>query len=452
MGGRSSGSRSSSNSNTNAGGGATTTTTTPLTLLATQALYGPLSPMRGFRQRHQDDEYEDDGPTSNKNNNNNNNKARLVLAPKDNPLLCNDNITMTKHTTTTTTTTTTNTPSSSSSSYSSILQKTKGSILVVPRGECTYEYKTYIAQSYYEAAGLIIYNTLASRYTLNKTKSSTPTPTTPYTVDDIIWPLQYHDYDCSYGHAVLPTTSSSTTLNFDHPLPYNSIQNDPLLSGDTNDNLCRMYDTNNLRDCPSKRCLVAKDDDNTYKNGEMTTMTTTTTAATTVCCAWDLHLLLWPDKDIESNVTITIPTVFITMAQGDQLLALMMEEQNSNNVVEAIIYTRWRPYYNVSSILIWVLGVSVAALAAFNSASDYHIGIHKLLVRNNNRRLRQQQRLRREQQSHQQQQQQSTSNSGLVQRTSSLQEEPLALEPIHAVGFVIMASSSLFILFFFKVQ
>lgn len=416
------------------GSGATTTTTTSFTLLATQALYGPLSPMRG---RRHDIDIDDIGTTA----------TRLVLAPPDNPLLCRDAGGAT-------------TKREAAIPFvvvdESVLRETTGAILVVPRGDCTYELKTYVAQSIYKASGVIVYNTLASRYTLNKTDDHDSNDNDGYTVDDIIWPLNRHDYDCSNGKAEIP----SSDLNFDQPLPYNAAQNDPLLSGDTSDNLCMLHDDNNLRNCESKRCLVADGDSRKKGANATTTATATTTTTTTVCCAWDLHLLPYPDHDLDANVTISIPTVFITMRQAEQLLTAMKNAAaaapgtttTTTTAVTAIIRSRWRPYYNTSSLLIWALGVAVAAMAAFGSAGDYHTGIRKLLDDDRAAAARQQQQLQSSGGQQQRQPTSSNSHNGLVPRTSSLHEETLELEPIHAVGFVVMASTSLFVLFFFKVR
>lgn len=93
-----------------------------------------------------------------------------------------------------------------------------------------------------------------------------------------------------------------------------------------------------------------------------------------------------------------------------------------------------------------MLGVFVAAIAGYGSASEYHVAIQKRLQDQQRRRW-----LRRNNNNQQQRQQQRTSNQMQQRSSSSLQEETLQLEPIHALLFIVMASSGLMILFFFKI-
>ena len=83
-----------------------------------------------------------------------------------------------------------------------------------------------------------------------------------YTIDDVLWPGDKYDYDCSYGRAHVPTS----LLSFD-PLPYNGRYNDARLTGTLEEgNLCAVHSDSadpaqaggkNFADlCPSKRCLL----------------------------------------------------------------------------------------------------------------------------------------------------------------------------------------------------
>jgi hypothetical protein len=383
-------------------------TVVPFSILVTQAHYGSLSPMNSFHGKQQQQQQSRSTTVPS-------NAMNMVHSPNNNLLLCENNTALVTN---------------------EILQTTKDSILVVPRGICSFEYKTYIAQTLYEASAVAIYNTLAAQYRLNDTVSS---PTS----QDILWPISKRDYDCDKGKAEI----ASNVLDFDHPLPYNAQQNDPLLSGNTQDNLCKLHDVNNLNNCISQRCLVAHDND--HQDNDNATMAATFASDTiTVCCAWDFPLEPVADRDFYPNVTVTIPTVFLTMQQGDRIQQLALKNNNVPAVVvaSAVLYSRWKPTYNPSSLLIWLLGVLVATVAAYGSASDYHWSIQKWLHKI--RRQRQQQ----------QQGQLDLTNSAmststmLRSRSSSLQEETLELQPIHALLFVIMASTSLLVLFFFKVR
>ncbi|KAG7341173.1 signal peptide peptidase [Nitzschia inconspicua] len=357
----------------------------PFTLLVTQALYGPISEMNTFHG------YQSSTTP--------NNAMTMVHSPDNNILLCENNTALV-------------TPD--------IFQQTKGSLLIVPRGTCSFEWKTYMAQTLYGASAVAIYNTLGAQYRLNETVTSP-------TVDDIFWPVAKRDYDCDKGKAEI----ASNLLNFDNPLPYNSKQNDPLLSGGSSqDNLCKLHDPNNLHNCDSQRCLVAHDEK--YNNAS-------TSDTITVCCAWDMPLEPVPDGDLHRNITVTIPTLFLTMQQGDQLKEKALRYSNSS----AMIYSRWKPTYNPSSLLIWMLGVLVAALAAYSSASEYHVYIRKCLWK-----LQQQRQRSQEMTSTNSQQ---PPHVAPHRSSGSMQEETLELEPIHALFFVIMASTSLLVLFFFKI-
>lgn len=116
--------------------------------------------------------------------------------------------------------------------------------MLVPRGSCTFERKALSAQRL-GATAVILYGALDSRYALNKTILG-PNATDAerkaaedrtYTIDDVLWPGDKYDYDCSYGRAHVPTS----LLSFD-PLPYNGRYNDARLTGTLEEgNLCAVH-------------------------------------------------------------------------------------------------------------------------------------------------------------------------------------------------------------------
>jgi hypothetical protein len=330
----------------------------------------------------------------------NNPSRNVILPPESNSLLC-DNITSAAS-------------GSGSSSSSSASIKT---IMLVPRGECTFEVKAQNAQLL-GADAILIYGTLASRYSVNKTKHQDEHYPS-YDLTDILYPQASYDYDCQKGRAEVPAPD----IRF-KPLPYNAQNNDPILMGDNDDNLCKLYSPTQLRDCSSKMCLLTGNYGNDDDESKLE-----------VCCAWDLHV--WLYKDTAINTTVTIPASYLTMEQGLQLLNDLQAGD-----VQAVLYSRHRPNYNFSSILIWALGVFVAALAAHLSAGDYHYKIKKVLHRAQLRANSNEPRRSR-----------SKENDALTRDQTPLpmQEDTLELSPIHALGFIIMASAGLFILFFFKI-
>lgn len=307
-------------------------------------------------------------------------KKRLVLPPQDNPLLC-ENIT-------------------------SVAAPTE-TIMLVPRGNCTFELKALNAQRL-GAGAILVYGTLESRYSLNETNQTDY----EYTEKDIIYPSKYYDYDCSYGRAEI----EESVIQLE-PLPYNAEHNDPLLSGNTSQNLCLSSAPDKLESCPSKACLLTgvRGDDNRYE----------------ACCAWDLHIWLYADTNF-NGTEVTIPAAYVTMEQGNRLRSDLQRYSN----IDIVLSARWRSSYNISSYLIWMLGVFVAGLASYLSASDYHKLIHKA--------KRQQERAG----------QPRERRGGDRPRTTPPpppHDESMELTAGHALVFIIMASTSLLVLFYLKI-
>eukprot|EP00547_Thalassionema_nitzschioides_P005059 CAMPEP_0194208276 /NCGR_PEP_ID=MMETSP0156-20130528/6766_1 /TAXON_ID=33649 /ORGANISM="Thalassionema nitzschioides, Strain L26-B" /LENGTH=695 /DNA_ID=CAMNT_0038935207 /DNA_START=236 /DNA_END=2323 /DNA_ORIENTATION=+ len=307
---------------------------------------------------------------------------RLALPPSDNPLMC-QNIT----------------------DANAIPKVTDNSfIFIIPRGECTFEVKTHNAQRL-GASGVIIEGTLESRYTMNET------------TNEVIYPQDKHDYDCAKGRAEIP----SSALSFP---PYDAEVNDPALSGDTSTNLCLKNSPDYLASCESNACLLT--------GGNVTT-----DGMLEACCAWDLHIWLYYDPSMKS-LKIEIPSVYVTMAQGHEL------HQRIGSTVK--MSERPRAAYNLSAILIWMLGVLVAAVASYASAADYHTAFKSIISRGNTG------------QDIEDQERSALTNGngpkdGPLMASSSYgqPEESLELSAGHALGFIVMASSGLLILFFFKI-
>jgi len=282
-------------------------------------------------------------------------------------------------------------------------------VFIVPRGQCTFEQKAFNAQKL-GASGIIIYGTLASRYSLNSTQIAMNSNVV--SKDSIVYPKQYYDYDCDKASAEIPMSS----LSFDN-LPYDYMRNDPVLSGSVEQgSLCALSD-NFVDACPSKRCLLTGETD------DMNNMR--------ACCAWDLHVWLYKDDNITAEATnsINIPAFYITMAEADELAFLMQMHQ-----VTVTLYRRYYPAYNIASVIIWALGVFVAALAAWLSASEYRDA--KLIT--------------------QPEEMQPIGRGASFSSQSApvgnlVQEESLELTASHACGFILFSTSGLLILFFFKI-
>lgn len=294
-------------------------------------------------------------------------------------------------------------------------------VIIVPRGTCSFEKKAINAQKL-GASAVVIYGTLASRYSMNTTQISIG-GNNKGTVEDIIYPQQYYDYDCDKASAEIPMSS----LSFE-PLPYDYMQNDRVLSGTANNgNMCAMQNENFASSCESKRCLLTGD-----LNMNQNTMK--------ACCAWDMHIWLYSDDALKQfTPSINVTAVYITMAQADELLLNMQARKN----MKLTIYQRYQPAYNLSSILIWALGVFVASLAAWISASEYRN--HNKFINNISAEETQPIDL--------------SSSSPSIRATARPQtsrrlvepEESLELTASHAFGFILFSTAGLLTLFFLKV-
>ena len=207
------------------------------------------------------------------------------------------------------------------------------------------------------------------------------------------------------------------SISFD-PLPYDADTNDPILSGTSS--LCFKNSPDSLAQCPSKACLL------TSKN-------TTSSGKLEACCAWDLPVWLYEDPAFTKD-DVTIPAIYLTLEQGQQLL----KEVNAGSV-QAMIYARYRPAYNPSALLIWALGVMVAAMAAYSSSSEYRSATKDI---------------ERHMQTAAADAESGDRGSGdqMSYQRAPPAEETLELSAEHALGFIVMASAGLFILFFFKVS
>mmetsp|Transcript_9476 Transcript_9476/g.17182 ORF Transcript_9476/g.17182 Transcript_9476/m.17182 type:complete len:753 (-) Transcript_9476:120-2378(-) len=294
-------------------------------------------------------------------------------------------------------------------------QNTAGKgVMMVPRGDCTFERKALAAQRL-GAQGMILYGSLDSRYSYNASTSQ------------VIWPQNLYDYDCSKAQALVP--KSAITLD----PGYNGPANDPLLTGSREDgNLCAVDNENFASSCPSQRCLL-------------TGANTTDASMMEACCAWDLHVWLYADPTIANDTEpISIPALYITMEQATTLFDLMDQADASETLVDMVLYQCQRPSYNAASIIIWALGVFVAAVAAYLSAADYREAKHNVSQERDggpaytsvgsddeNRPL--------------------AEAPYRVQSSFGSQEESLDLEVHHALGFIVMASTGLLVLFFLKI-
>ncbi len=210
----------------------------------------------------------------------------------------------------------------------------KGSILLVPRGDCTFLTKVMAGQAL-GAKAVIVYNTLASRY------KSTNNDTV------MVWPESKKDYDCDNSKSWI--LSSNLDLTNDQ---YNEEVNDPFLKNDE----CGSHaeqGIDHFRDrCQSQKCLltgIASSGDGNFLEA---------------CCAWDLTAHMAGDDD--DRHLVNIPSVYATMRTGDALKTLY---RDSNLYLS--LQKRSYPGFNLSSLILVAMATLLAWFAAYNTTSDY---------------------------------------------------------------------------------
>ncbi len=156
--------------------------------------------------------------------------------------------------------------------------------------------------------------------------------------------------------------------------------------------------------CRSRQCLV--------------TSVTDDSLGTKVCCAWDVLVTMSEDPAVDTSY-INIPSVFIGLEQGSSLFK--NPDLEAGMLMVRLNY-RPRPKFNASTFLLWGLGVVTVGLASYLSA----------------RSTRQWMKLRDEPEDE--------------RRTNNTNENTLVLDMVHAVAFVVLASSFLLLMFYFNLS
>jgi len=213
-------------------------------------------------------------------------------------------------------------------------------VMLIPRGNCTFQRKTAAAQAL-GANAVIIYGTLASHYDFNATS------------ENITYPLETLDYDCDNGSGYVNANAENLMLS---QMKGYSMVNEKLFRGETN--MCATSENaHHWKSCQSNSCLLTGETKEIQGDTKMQG-----------CCAWDINILMNGDPNV-SNSQTTIPAFYLNSRGGNTLLDLISE---NDNALSLTLYERWRPTgYNFSSLVIWALGVFITWLAAYLSAADY---------------------------------------------------------------------------------
>ncbi|KAG2531939.1 hypothetical protein BBO99_00002392 [Phytophthora kernoviae] len=148
-----------------------------------------------------------------------------------------------------------------------------------------------------------------------------------------------------------------------------------------------------------------------------------------VCCMWDTYVLMGATNRNETK-KLTIPVVYMTIAEGKKLQRAL--EKYPTTLV-ARTYRRELPLVDLSSILLWCIGVTTALGAAYYSASS-------IRRYSENASAREQRKLQQQQQT-----------GGREEEVRDQHEEIWELDTKHAVGFIALAGVFLTVFYYVKI-
>jgi len=223
--------------------------------------------------------------------------------------------------------------------------KKNSTVMLVPRGECSFERKAYAAKHFYGAKAIMIYDRLGARYTWNAT------------TERVNFPQAIMDYECGNGYAVM------RDLELDPPA-YNATQLDPLMgmtigegsnSGfdvDTT-NICNLTNTA-FKPCESQLCLVTSHKENSTDYN--------------VCCAWDTPVTMSAADDATDLNTDDILTVWLTIRQSELIFQSNLLSFENKVSIEA---RGSHSAFNTTYIFMWIWGTLVMMVGALYAARDY---------------------------------------------------------------------------------
>ncbi|KAG3169784.1 hypothetical protein PI124_g3301 [Phytophthora idaei] len=268
-----------------------------------------------------------------------------------------------------------------------------GSVVLVDRGNCSFVTKALKAQAA-GAKGLIIRGTKRAVYEAivshNTTNSSTLSSghNTGTTTDLAVIDKPIFEYDCSKGQAFVDTLATPEwTTDAEQ------------CSGDHR--------------CTSRSCVLTGH-----------TIMQESGKKHQVCCMWDTFVLMGVTNRTVAK-ELAIPVVYVTIANGQKLQKTI--DKHSTSLV-ARTYRRELPLIDVSSVLLWALGVATALGATYYSASP--------LRRQDGSASRQQRR---------------RGEDIRDEESGNARDGIWELDARHAVGFIALAGVFLTVLFYVKI-
>lgn len=162
-------------------------------------------------------------------------------------------------------------------------------------------------------------------------------------------------------HVIIYNTLEASRIDCDYSaqIPIDIVGNgswpvhpDPSLCEERIDNFSKL--------CSSGLC---KWNETTYKKKEVT-----------ACCVWDLHQKIGDETFVDLGISLSSMTIKETNR--------LFETLNQTGSAQALIYERWHPSFDVSSLLVCLLGVGVLWLSSYMSAKQYRDVRHILETEN----------------------------------------------------------------------
>lgn len=258
-------------------------------------------------------------------------------------------------------------------------------LVVADRGNCSFLQKALLAQAA-GAKGIVIRGTRKAAYeAILAARNGSSTNTTATLEIDERPPF---DYDCTRGESFVASLA------------------DPIWS--TDDTKCSKSDNGR---CESKMCIPTGVVD-AQKGGHQ------------LCCLWDTYVLMGANRTDAAN--LSIPVVYMTITDGQQIT------RSLKSYPELLIrtYQREVPLIDVSSVLLWVIGVVTALSASYYSATtDRRNWLNRMNPNASERK----------QYEHEQQQAPDTN------------DDIWELDAKHAVGFIISAGVFLTVFYYVKI-
>ncbi|GMF64608.1 unnamed protein product [Phytophthora lilii] len=273
-----------------------------------------------------------------------------------------------------------------------------GAVVVVDRGNCSFVTKAQRAQAA-GATGLVVrgtkravYEAVASHNSTNvSVLASVETGAGVATLAVLNKPA--FEYDCSRGEAFVDKLATPVWTT-DHEQC-------------SRDHRCES------RSCVLTGRSVVKEDGEKHQ----------------VCCMWDTFVLMGATNR-SATKELAIPVVYVTIANGHKLQKALDKYPTS---LVARTYRREMPLIDVSSMLLWAIGVATALGAAYYSASP-------LRRQSENIAAREQRKLRDGPDSHHEE-----------EGEHEQREEIWELDARHAVGFIALAGVFLTVFYYVKI-